>query len=175
MPPLSKVWGDLPTGCSSPRSGRRSSPQWATPLAVSTAVADSPGQEPRRYPAGHRHQQDPAAAQGPANLSLPPRSGQRDTDLPRQPGLGLGHAQRPLPGEAQTGDTATARHQCSDGDDQGYTFPAGLQYMVVSQNRPAFRPPLRFGFIATSGMILALTLVEHRHGSSRIRGPARPA
>ena len=75
---------------------------------------------------GHRHQEDPAAAQGPADLALPPRSGQRDTDLPRKLGLGLGDAERPLPGEAEAGYTATARHLGSDGDDQAYTFQDGL-------------------------------------------------
>ena len=38
---------------------------------VSTVLADSPGQEPQRHPPGHRYQQDPAAAQSPAELPLP--------------------------------------------------------------------------------------------------------
>ena len=43
--------------------------------------------------------------------------------MPGEPGLGLGHAQGPLPRKGKAGDTSTAGHLDSDWDDQAYTFP----------------------------------------------------
>jgi hypothetical protein len=60
--------------------------------SVSTLLADSIRNEPRCHPADDRDQQEPAAAQGPRDLPLATRSGQRDSDLAREPGLGLGDA-----------------------------------------------------------------------------------
>ena len=45
--------------------------------------------------------------------------------MSREPRLGLGHAQRPLPGEAEAGDSATTGHLGSKGDDQAYTDQGG--------------------------------------------------
>ena len=67
-------------------------------------------QEPHQFPDAHRDQQHPAAPQGPPQLALPAAPGQGDAELPGQPGLGLGHAQRPPPGEGQTWDAPAAGH-----------------------------------------------------------------
>lgn len=83
--------------------------------------AVSARQNSNRRPSHQGQRQGPAASHGTAHLPLPSSLGEGDPDLPGKPGLGLGNTQGPLPGKAEAGDTAAARHLDSWGATRAYT------------------------------------------------------
>lgn len=82
-------------------------------------------------PPGHRHQHDPAAPQGSADLPLPARSGQRDPDLARKLGLGLGDARARFQEKLRPG-IPRRRDMCAPmGMSIAYTFPGAIMATVA--------------------------------------------